>query len=253
LIEDVAVVELHPLVDVELPSGVIGAMVPVALPPPGVEVVASGVSGIGVIALVLAAAGVVIGPVVAEVEGPVTGGGTGMGGAVTTPRAAMGFGGIVAAVLSTADVEVAATGAGLGVVTAGAAIVPIAVEVAVTEAVIGTIVVVCVGDGMQLMLAPAMVGSSASGTGARVVSGTPDSVAAENGLGPFSGDDTIAPGVDGIPIAVVPIVEICATQALPPSSKAVIAHRKIRMSPVPASLSAPPAAFAARPCCRRPD
>ncbi len=213
LIVEVAVVEMHPLANVEFPSGVIGAMVPVALPLPGVEVVADGASGIGVIALVLATAGAVIVPGVAEVEGPVTGGGTGIGGAVTTPRAAVEVGWIVAG-----------AGAGSGAIAAGAVIVPIAdVEVAVTGAAIGVIVVVCADNGEQLMLVPAMVGSNASGTGARVVTGAPGIVAAEKGLGPVRGDDTIVPGVDGIPMAVVPMVETCATQVLPPSSNAVIA------------------------------
>jgi hypothetical protein len=44
-----------------------------------------------------------------------------------------------------------------------------------------------------------------------VVAGAPGIVAAEkrleNGLGPVSGEDTIAPGVVAIPIAVVPRVE----------------------------------------------
>ena len=68
--------------------------------------------------------------------------------------------------------------------------------------------------GEQLTLVPGIVGSWASGGEARVVAGAPGTVAAEkrleNGLGPASGDDTIAPGVVGIPMAVVPIVETCA-------------------------------------------
>jgi hypothetical protein len=57
------------------------------------------------------------------------------------------------------------------------------------------------------------VGSEASGTGASVVSGTAGWVVAENGLGPLSGDVTIAPGVDERPMAVVPMVETCARPA----------------------------------------
>lgn len=60
---------------------------------------------------------------------------------------------------------------------------------------------------------PGVVGSEASGTGASVVSGTAGWVVAENGLGPLSGDVTIAPGVDERPIAVVPMVETCARPA----------------------------------------
>jgi hypothetical protein len=218
LIEEVAVVEIHPLANVEPPSGVIGAMVPVALPLMGMGVVADGASGIGVVAIVLATAGAVIAPATADVEGPVTGGGTGIGGAVTTPRAAVVVVGWI----------VTAAAAGSGAIAPGAVIVPRATAevnavVAVTGTGLGVIVVVCANDGEQLMLVPAMVGSSASGTGARVVTGAPGIVAAEKGLGPVRGDDTIAPGVDGIPMAVVPMVDTCAAQGLPPSSNAVIA------------------------------
>jgi hypothetical protein len=63
------------------------------------------------------------------------------------------------------------------------------------------------------MLVPGAVGSSASGTGANVVSGAAGWVVDENGLGPYRGDETIAPGVDGRPMAVVPMVETCARLA----------------------------------------
>lgn len=70
--------------------------------------------------------------------------------------------------------------------------------------------------GAQFTLVPGIVGSCASGGEARVVAGAPGTVVAENrlvnGPGPASGDDTIAPGVVGIPIAVVPMVETCARQ-----------------------------------------
>jgi hypothetical protein len=249
LIEEVAVVETHPLADGELPSGVNGAIMPVVLALSEAEGVAGGASGNAVVRLVFATAGAVTGAVGTEIEDPVTGGGTGIGGAVTSPRTVAEIGGVTAVVLPVADIEVAP-----GAVMAGVAIVPIAdVEVTATGAVVGTIVVVGAGNGEQLTLVPAMVGSSASGSGARVVTGAPGWVAAENGLGPVSGDDTIAPGVDGIPMAVVPMVETCATQLLLASSNAVIAYRKRRMESVPASWSVQPAAFAERPCCRRPD
>jgi hypothetical protein len=68
--------------------------------------------------------------------------------------------------------------------------------------------------GLQSTLVPGVIGFWARGGGARVVAGAPGTVAAEkrleNGLGPVSGDDTIAPGVVGTPMAVVPIVETCA-------------------------------------------
>jgi hypothetical protein len=66
--------------------------------------------------------------------------------------------------------------------------------------------------GEQFILVPGIVGSCANGGVAKVVAGAPGTVAAEkrlvNGLGPVKGDDTIAPGVVGSPIAVVPIVDI---------------------------------------------
>jgi hypothetical protein len=83
-------------------------------------------------------------------------------------------------------------------------------DVTVTVGVAG---VISPDGGPHVTTVPGVVGSRASGTGASVVSGAPDWVAAENGLGPFKGDDTIAPGVDGRPMAVVPMVETCARQA----------------------------------------
>jgi hypothetical protein len=68
--------------------------------------------------------------------------------------------------------------------------------------------------GEQLTLVPGIVGSWASGGEAKVVTGAPGTVAAENrlenGLGPASGDDTIAPGVVGSAMAVEPMVDTCA-------------------------------------------
>jgi hypothetical protein len=68
--------------------------------------------------------------------------------------------------------------------------------------------------GEQLKLVPGMVGSVANGGEASVVAGAPGTVDGEkrltNGPGPLSGDETIAPGVVGIAICVVPNVDICA-------------------------------------------
>jgi hypothetical protein len=72
-----------------------------------------------------------------------------------------------------------------------------------------------VGDedgGAQTTTVPGVVGSDASGTGASVVSGAPDTVVAENGPGLLSGEITIAPGTVGRSIAVLPVV---ATWARP--------------------------------------
>jgi hypothetical protein len=85
-------------------------------------------------------------------------------------------------------------------------------------------------EGEQFTLVPAIVGSCASGTGARVVTGAFGSVAAEKklekGLGPFRGEETMAPGVVGRPIAVVPIVETCARQLPLPSRSAISTYSR---------------------------
>src|SRR5450631_1284529 len=85
-------------------------------------------------------------------------------------------------------------------------------------------------DGVeQVTTVPGVVGSEASGTGANVVSGTPGWVVAENGLGPLSGEITIAPGVDESPMAVVPIVETCARLRLQPNIKPAAVNSKCRI------------------------
>lgn len=81
-------------------------------------------------------------------------------------------------------------------------------------------------DEEQVTTVPGVVGSSARGTGASVVSGTPGWVSAENGPGPVSGDDTMVPGVVDSPIAVVPMVDTCATQGPPNSSSATVRARE---------------------------
>jgi hypothetical protein len=78
----------------------------------------------------------------------------------------------------------------------------------------------------QVTTVPGVAGSDASGTGASVVSGAPGWVVAENGLGPLSGEVTIVPGVDDRPMAVVPMVETCARQALAPSSSVAVINSK---------------------------
>lgn len=86
--------------------------------------------------------------------------------------------------------------------------------------------VICPVGVEQVTTVPGVVGSDASGTGANVVSGAPGCVVAENGLGPLSGEVTIVPGVEGRPMAVVPMVETCARQALAPSSSVAIVSSK---------------------------
>jgi hypothetical protein len=89
---------------------------------------------------------------------------------------------------------------------------------------------ICPIDVEQVTTVPGVVGSEASGNGANVVSGVPAWVAAENGLGPLSGDVTIVPGVDESPIAVVPMVETCARLALQPNRKAAAMNSKRRIA-----------------------
>jgi hypothetical protein len=86
--------------------------------------------------------------------------------------------------------------------------------------------VICPVGVEQVTTVPGVVGSEAGGSGASVVSGAPDWVVAENGLGPLSGEVTIVPGVEGRPMAVVPMVETCARQALAPSSSVAIINGK---------------------------
>ena len=142
-------------------------------------------------------------------------------------------------------VEVSGATLDVGVVVAPTGLIPVLVPTILVAAVglAATLVLVEVtlitdGEsvtavGEQLRLVPGIVGSCASGGDARVVAGAPATVTAEkrlvNGLGPPRGDDTIAPGVVGIPNAVVPMVDICAIQLLL-LSKINIVPQKIRMS-----------------------
>jgi hypothetical protein len=94
---------------------------------------------------------------------------------------------------------------------------PVVPPIADTVGVAGAI---CPVGVAQVTAVPGVVGSEANGTGASVVSGVPGRVAAENGLGPLSGDVKIAPGVVGSPKAVVPMVETCAMLTLQANSRA---------------------------------
>jgi hypothetical protein len=237
LIEDIAVLALQP-VGVEFPSAAIGAIVPVVLPLPGANGVVTGVdSGIVVVVAIVPIAAVFAAVVAMLVDSgaAVTGGGTGIGGAVTSPS------------VTAETAGVAMTGVGCAAIVAGAPMVPSAavgalvarVGVTATGAVAGIMVVVDAGSVEQLTLVPGVVGSRASGSGASVVSWAPGWVAAENGLGPLRGDDTIAPGVDGIPMAVVPMVETCAMQAVPPSSSAGTTDSRRRIKTLSRQLVGP--------------
>ena len=87
--------------------------------------------------------------------------------------------------------------------------------------------------GEQLTLVPGIVGSVASGGEASVVTGAPGTVTAEkrleNGPGPLRGDETIAPGVVGSAIAVLPIVDTCASQRLLTTNSATVMQRSVRI------------------------
>ena len=81
----------------------------------------------------------------------------------------------------------------------------------------------------QVTTVPGVAGLDANGTGASVVPGVPGWVTAENGPGPLSGEIKIVPGVVGMPMAVVPMVETCAKPALQPNSRmpAVSSKRRV--------------------------
>jgi hypothetical protein len=100
-------------------------------------------------------------------------------------------------------------------------------EVTGTAGVAGAI---CPAGVEHVTTVPGVVGLEASGSGASVVTGTPGWVAAENGLGPLSGEDSIVPGVDERPMAVVPMVETCARLALQPNSRAIAVNNKRRIA-----------------------
>jgi hypothetical protein len=126
-----------------------------------------------------------------------------------------------------------------GATDAGAAyidgIVPAAVDGREVTGTAGVPGVICPVGVEQVTTVPGVVGSEANGSGASVVSGAPGWVVAENGLGPLSGEVTIAPGVDGRPMAVVPMVETCARPALEPVSRmaATNSTRRIAIAPLP--------------------
>ena len=239
-------VELHTMVD-ELPTGVTGDMVPVMLPRIGVMVPS------GVDCIIMA---VVPGMDVESVPGAVDGGSASVGVMEGDGRAGDGRAGNVGGCATgmavrgatvAADVSgcwdhvngAIATGGGADIVRAAetGGIVPIVVAVAVMDGGVEITVtagvpgVICPVGVAQLTTVPGIVGSEASGTGANVVSGAPGWVVAENGPGPLRGEVTIAPGVDGRPMAVVPMVETCARLALQPNSSVAASKRRIAIAP----------------------
>ncbi len=250
-----------------LPSGDTGEMVPVVLATTGVGMVPSAVPDINAVDDVIAAGMVLPNVGAATVAGT---GDAAMEGASSDEVAAIDAAGVVepgmvdwkevagCAESANGAVELAVGNVGAADGTLGipetadvVAIVPGIIEVNATVGVAGPI---CPVGVAQVTTVPGVDGSDASGTGARVVSGAPGWVIAENGLAPLSGEDNIVPGVDESPIAVVPIVETCARLALQPSSSAAAVNNRCRIAITlllgRSSSSAP--CCAPRPCCLRP-
>jgi hypothetical protein len=226
-------VELQTMVD-GLPSGVIGETLPVVEGTIGAGMVPSVAPGIidGIVvdddAVVTGLAGIDVMTALGAVDNVGTGTADNDGGGRNGKAGGGGAGTVEPAMTLAADVsgccekvrgaitivgvEELGVGGGIagaaeadGIVVAVAAIA--GMEATGTGAVPGPIWPV---GAAQVTTVPGVVGSEAGGTAASVVSGTPGWVVVENGLGPLSGEDTIAPGVDGSPIAVVPMVETCA-------------------------------------------
>jgi hypothetical protein len=227
--------ELHTTVD-ELPSGVVGEMFPVVVMPVGAGMAPNDTGG--VIMDVETVFGTVdgAGTGIAAMTGDGRGGGAGGCGAGMVEPGKSDVDDVAGcadsvrygvAVLPLADADEIAGTTNVGVADIdgiGPVAPPIAdVDVTGTAGVPG---VICPVGVEQVTTVPGVVGSEASGSGASVVSGAPGWVVAENGLGPLSGDVTIAPGVDESPMAVVPMVETCARQALVPNSSVAIVNSK---------------------------
>ena len=233
-------VELHTVVD-ELPTGDTGDMVPVVLPAISVGMVPNAVDDIvaiddivvaddivavgGVIVAVVpvmdgeTVLGVVdgVGPAVAAVEGGGAAIADDVTGTVEPGKSDINDeAGCADSKSGAVVVDVEAVTAGIvGAANAGVPTAPPAADKEVTDTA-GVPGVICPVGVEQVTTVPGVVGSEASGTGANVVTGVPGCVVAENGPGPLSGDVTIAPGVDERPMAVLPMVEICARQACNP-------------------------------------
>jgi hypothetical protein len=236
-----------------LPSGDTGEMVPVVLPTIAVEMIPNAVLGIIAVDGIVVVDGVIV-AVLPAMDGETvlgTADGVGMGVATTEGGGAaiaddetgtvepgksdindvagcadsVRYGAVELAVVDAEDPAVGA--ANVDVVVP---VVPPTADIDVTGTA-GVPGVICPVGVEQVTTVPGVVGSEASGTGASVVSGVPGWVVAENGLGPLSGDVMIVPGVDGRPMAVLPMVETCARQAWAPNSRvaAVNSERRIAL------------------------
>jgi hypothetical protein len=214
-------------------------MVPVVLPTIDVGMVPSGVDGIVMVddVIVAVAPGMYVETVPGTVDGTsmgtgviegngrggnAGGDGTGMVEPGKTVKADVsGCWANVNGAIAVPAVDVEEPGGGADVVGAVETdgIIPIVVPITDMEGVVEITVavgvpgVICAVGVEQVTTVPGIVGSEASGTGASVVPGVPGCTVAENGLGPYRGEVTIVAGVDGRPMAVVPMVETCARQA----------------------------------------
>jgi hypothetical protein len=227
---------LHTVVD-GLPTGEIGAMVPVVLTPIGVRTVPNGLADAIAVDDTIGVDDVIV------VDGLPTGDTGAMVPVVLTPIGGRmvpnGLAGVIVV-----DGVIAAEVDGIVPVA------PIAdMEVTGTAELQDTI---CGMGVAHVTYVPGVAGLEANGTGASVVSGVPGWVVAENGPGPVSGDVTITPGVDGIPMAVVPMVEICARLALQPSSRAAAVDSERRIAIASSERISLPAPCAPRLCYPRP-
>jgi hypothetical protein len=121
----------------------------------------------------------------------------------------------------------AAEAAGVAGVVGGADdVVPVVPLVAAMEVTATASVAGVISDGVaQVRTVPGVIG-----TGASVVSAASGWVVVENGLGPVSGEDSTVPGVDGRPMAVLPMVETCARQAWAPNSRVAVVNSKCRIA-----------------------
>jgi hypothetical protein len=240
-----------------LPSGDTGDMVPVVLPTTGVGMVPNAAPGITAVPGIIVVDGIIVAVLPAiDVETvlgtiddvgkdvAVTAGGDAPIGDDASGTVVPGKS-VINDVAGVADsksgaVEPLVVDVGEVTGTVGAAetdgIVPVVPPIADME-VTGTAGVpgaICPVGVEQVTTVPGVVGSEASGTGASVVSGAPGCVVAENGLGPLRGDVTIVPGVDERPMAVLPMVETCARQALQPASRMAVVNSKRRIA-IPSS------------------
>jgi hypothetical protein len=234
--------ELHTVVE-GLPSGAVGEMFPVVVVTTGVGMVPSAAVGIIAVGDIVGVDDVIVAAVpdrdVEAVPGTVDDVGTGIGAMAGDGRGG-GAGGCGTGMVEPAKSDVDDVAGCADSVRYGVAVLPGVEEGAgttdVSTADIDGIVptagdgkdvagtagvpgVICPVGVEQVTTVPGVVGSEANGSGASVVSGAPGWVVAENGLGPLSGDVTIAAGVDGRPMAVVPMVETCARPALQPISR----------------------------------